>query len=92
MLEINTEKPGKFNPKEATFVNPDRVAHTLTDKAGRLYISAIPMNTSMPANADYVSLKDSLMLYFECFDRTKHIESTVARLRAYAEAIQKLVH
>jgi hypothetical protein len=92
MLEINTEIPGKFNPKEATFVNPDGGAHTLTDKAGKLYISAIPQNTSISANTDHILLKDSLMLYFEYFDRTKHIESTISRLRAYAEAIQKLVH
>ncbi len=92
MLEINTEKPRKFNPKEATFVNPDGVVHTLTDKAGKLYMSAIPQNTSNLANTDHILLKDSLMLYFEYFDRTKHIKSTVARLRAYAEAIQKLVH
>ena len=91
MLEINTEKPGKFNPKDAVFVNPDGVAHTLTDKAGKLYMSAIPKDTSAPANTDFVLLKDSLMLYFEYFDRTKHIETTTARLKAYAEAIQKLV-
>ena len=69
------------------------------EKAGRGYKfdtlrerCMLEINTEKPGNTDYVLLKDSLMLYFECFDRTKHIESTAARLRAYAEAIQKLVH
>ena len=92
MLEINTKKPGKFNPKDAVFVNPDGVAHTLADKAGKLYMSTVPKEASAPVSTDFIMLKDSLMLYFEYFDRTKHIESTTARLKAYAEAIQKLRH
>ena len=77
MLETNAEKPDKFNPKEAIFVNPGGIAHTLTDKAGKLYMSAIPKDAVPSVGTDYVMLKDSLMLYFECFDRTKHMESTM---------------
>ena len=91
MLEVNAEKPGKFNPKEAVFINSDGVAHMLTGKAGKLYMSAVPNNASRPIDTDYILLKDSLKLYFEYFDRTKYSDSTIARLRAYAEAIQKLV-
>ncbi|MBO6113405.1 MAG: ISL3 family transposase [Lachnospiraceae bacterium] len=92
MLEINTEKPDKFNPRKATFVNSDGSAQTLTEKAGKLYLSAVPKKTTKTINVDSVLLKDSLMLYFKHFDRTKHAESTIARISAYAEAIQRLAH
>ena len=55
-------------------------------------MSAIPKEVSPVLPTDSIVLKDPLTLYFKYFDRTKHIESTAARLMAYAEAIQNLVH
>jgi len=95
MLEINTPKPDKFNPKTARFFDEEGIEQTLTAKADKLYMSAIPSDfkeqTSLTVNG-YVIAKDSVMLYFEYFDRKKHMESFYARITAYAEAVGKLLH
>ncbi len=89
IVERNWDSDDKADRLQAAYHMQQAIEKTIKLK---LYMSAIPKSTSMPSNTDYVLLKDSLTLYFECFDRTKYIESTAARLRAYAEAIQKLVH
>lgn len=95
MLEINTPKPDKFNPKTARFFDEEGIEQTLTAKADKLYMSAIPSDfkeqTSLTVNG-YVIAKDSVMLYFEYFDLKKHMESFYARITAYAEAVGKLLH
>ena len=92
MLEINTEKPDKFNPREATFVNSNGELYTLIEKAERLYVPPVSNDTfKIPATKDII-LKDSLGLYLESFDMTKQMESMTKRLQAYADAMSKYLH
>ncbi len=92
MLEINAPKPDKFNPKKAVFLNSDGIYYTLAEKAKKLYMSVISENKFITPEIDTITLTDSLLLYFEYFDQTKQIKSTSERLKAYAEAINKLRH
>ncbi len=97
MLEINTPKPGKFDPKTATFITNDGEIRTLSEKAGSLYMMSIAQEAVEPAKKEVSSgafdviytLNDSFDVYVEYFDQTKRYESMVSRFKAYYDAISK---
>lgn len=100
MLEINTPKPGKFDPKTATFVTNDGEIRTLSEKAGKLYMMGVPReqqpiitkpasNPVKPTDRDFdimCTLNDSFTVYVEYFNQKRHYKSTMERFRAYYEA------
>ncbi len=100
LLEINTPKPDKFDPKAAEFVDVETgeifpsLYEEQQQKVENLYI-AIPEAPKFDIPVDIrldianVGLHEALDVYLECFDQTKRISMDL-RLAAYAEKLKAL--
>lgn len=87
MLEINTDKPGRFNPKEAIFVSKD-IKTPIRNKVKELYISPV-YQMDVTCITDYISLIDSLEIYLEVFNPSRYNESLEKRLNTYSKKFQE---
>ncbi len=93
LLEINTPKPDKFNPKTADFIDISTgeiipSEQKQQEKASKLY-TEIPFKKS-GLKGDYIlkpgSLQTPLEFYLECFSNTDS-KTTKVRLQTYAEKL-----
>lgn len=86
LLEINTPRPERFNPREATYIDTQTqevIQPMNTQKAKQLYVSS-------NVQVDYqVSLNDCLTVYLECHSKN-HEESFANRMKLYYEKLSQL--
>ncbi len=89
LLEINSPKPGKFDPRTAEFKPLDELNKRGSDKSERkkLYNA---LNDEPQVNKD-TPLKEYLILYLEINSYRQNEEGFYKRIRAYYERLSKLL-